>query len=128
MLLVVGRSRYAGDNAEDRAESVVHPINRIGHPTAAPSVPPFAFQNGIEQSARPRRGRHRVQGPGVGLFLQRAFPQKIPDIIFAGQSAVPLVAKLRFMFFFGGFHPPDGDIGAGDFVPPAIQAPRESVV
>src|SRR5205085_10665896 len=49
-------------------------------------------------------------------------------VVCAGQGTVSLVAKLRLVFFLGGFHSADGDIGAGNLVPPAIQAPRHSLL
>jgi hypothetical protein len=50
MLLVIGRPGDARDNAEDRAESIVHPVYRVRHPTATASVPALAFQDRVEES------------------------------------------------------------------------------
>ena len=50
MLLVVRRARHAGNNSEDGAESIVHAVDCVGHPTAAAAVPAFAFQNGVERA------------------------------------------------------------------------------
>ena len=52
MLLIIGRAGDAGDDAEDRAEAVVHAVNRVRHPAAAAAMPAFAFQNGVEQTFR----------------------------------------------------------------------------
>ena len=52
MLLVVGRAGDAGDDAEDRAEAVVHAVNCVRHPAAAAAVPAFAFQDRVEQTFR----------------------------------------------------------------------------
>ncbi len=52
MLLVIGRAGHAGNDAEDRAETVVHAVNRVRHPTAAASVPALAFQDLVEQTLR----------------------------------------------------------------------------
>ena len=57
----------------------------------------------------------------MGFLFDGALSQKITHILFAGERALALVAKLRFMFFFRGFHSPDGDIGAGHFVPTTIK-------
>ena len=55
------------------------------------------------------------------FLLDGALAQEIPHILFSGQGTVTLVAKLRFMPFFGRFHSANGDIGAGHPVPPAIE-------
>ena len=52
MLLVIGRPGDAGDDAEDRAESIVHPVDGVRHPAAAASVPAFAFQDRVEETLR----------------------------------------------------------------------------
>ena len=52
VLLVIGRAGHAGDDAEDCAQAVVHPVNCVRHPAAAAAMPAFAFQNRIEQALR----------------------------------------------------------------------------
>ncbi len=56
------------------------------------------------------------------LFFERALPQELLHILFSGQRTVGLLAKFRLMAFLGGLHATNGDICAGDFIPPAIQS------
>ena len=43
------------------------------------------------------------------------------------ERAIGLLAKFRLMAFLGSLHATNGDICAGDFIPPAIQSPPDSV-
>jgi hypothetical protein len=61
------------------------------------------------------------------LFFERALPQELLHILFSGQRAVGLLAEFRLMAFLGSLHAANGDICAGDFIPPAIQSPPDRV-
>src|ERR1700686_1388877 len=122
MLLIVRGTRDAGDDAKDGAESVVHTVNRVGHPTAAASVPAFAFQDGVENTARSRgRRSHRVQDARMRFFLEGGFAQKLLRVGIVGESAFALGAITRFMAVFRRFHPANGDVEPSHPVPPAIE-------
>ncbi len=112
MLLIVRRPGHAGHNSKNGAEPVVHAINRIRHPTAAAAVPAFAFKNRVEQGARTELRHHRLQSAGVRFFFERTLAQKIFHIVFVGQGSIALIAKFRFMFFFGCFHSANRNLGA----------------
>ncbi len=127
MFLNIGRASHARNDSEDRAQSIVCTVNRIGHPTPAAAVPALTFQDSIKRSPWPGRGSHRVKRARVRLFFERAFAQKISHIFFSSQRAVALIAEFRFMFFFGSFHAANRDIRSRDLVPPAIQTAPKSV-
>src|ERR1043166_910 len=122
MLLIVRGSGDAGNDPENSAQPVVHPINRICDPAASTTVPALPFQDGIEEAARSRRRRHGVQDAGMSLFLESRFPQKLPRVRIVGQGAFALGAVAGFVAILGRFHSADGYVEAGDPVPPAVEA------
>src|SRR6266566_716099 len=127
MLLVIRRPGYAGNDSENRAESIVCAVDRIGHPTASSPVPTFALKDFFQRGARTDGRRHRAQHPRMSFFFEGAMPQKFLYVLFASQCPLGLVVKLRFLPFFGRFHPTNGDVGSGNFVPPTIQSTRNRV-
>ena len=112
MLRVVRGPGHAGNNSEDRAEAIVHTVNRVRHPTAAASMPAFAFQNCVEGTLGALRLRHRIQGAGVRFFFERACPQKILHILLVGQGALALGTELPLVFLLRRFHAANRDVGA----------------
>ncbi len=90
-------------------------------------MPAFALEDFVQRSARSGRWRHGVQHPRVGFFLQRALSQEFLHILFAGQGALGLIMKLRFLPLFCRFHAANGDLGSGNIVPPAIEPARNRV-
>src|SRR6266446_400667 len=127
MLLIVGRSGDAGNNSKHGAESVVHAINCVRHPTATAPMPAFAFQNGVEHRARTELRHHRLERARVCFFFDRAFAEKIFHIMFAGENALSLIAKRSFMFFFGRFHSANRDLGPERTVQPSLSTPPERI-
>ena len=123
MLLVVRRARNAGNNSENCAEPIICAVNRVRHPTTAPAMPAFAFQNCVRAPIWVRR-RHRIQGAGMRFFFERARAQEFLHIGFTGERAITLFAKFRFVFFFGRLHAANGDVGARHAVPPTIEPAR----
>src|SRR5207249_5583275 len=63
MLLVIGCAGHARNNSKHRAKPVVCSVNRIGYPTAASPVPPFALQDFVQRSAWTCCWRHRTKRP-----------------------------------------------------------------
>ena len=123
MLLIVRRTRDAGDNSEYGAESIVHSINCVRHPTATAPMPAFAFQNGVEHRARAELRHHCLKRARVRFFFDRAFAQKILHVMFAGKNALTLIAKRGFVFFFRRLHPANCNLGPKRAIQPALQAP-----
>jgi hypothetical protein len=64
----------------------------------------------------------------MSFFLDCALPQKFLYIIFAGQGALGLIVKFRFLPFFRCFHPANGDFGSSDFIPPTAQPPCHCIL
>src|SRR4051794_17034405 len=112
MLLIVRSSGYPRNNSKDRAKPVVNAVNCIRYPAAAAAVPAFPFQDCVENILRVRRTSHYVQRAGMCLFLECAGSQEFLDVLFVSQGALTLGAEFPLVFFFGGFHSPNGDVGA----------------
>src|SRR4051812_24636486 len=123
MLLIIRRPRYARDDAEDGAQSVIHAVDRIGNPTAAAAMPAFAFEDRVEERARAGRssGRHRVEDASVRLLLERRFAKKLLRVRIACQRALALGAVTGLVPVFRRFHPANGDVEPGHAVPPAAE-------
>ena len=62
------------------------------------------------------------------FFFERAFPQKFLHIFFARESPLGLIVEFRFLPFFRRFHAANGNLGAGNLVPPTIQPARDRVL
>src|SRR5205809_3499357 len=120
MLLVIRRPGYAGNDSENRAESIVCAVYRVGNPTAAAPMPAFTFEDFVQCGARTDWWRHRAQRARMRFFLERTFPQKFLNILLASERALGLIVKFRFLLFFRGFHATNGNLWSGDLVPPAI--------
>src|SRR5262249_52087434 len=90
MLLIVRRAGDAGNDSEHRAESIVYAINRIRNPTAAATMPAFAFENCVERRARAELRGQIVQHPRVRFFLESTLAQEILHVGFAGKNVVAL--------------------------------------
>src|SRR5438874_10988294 len=123
MLLIVRRTRDAGDNSEYGAESILHAIKCVPHPTATAPMPAFAFQNGVEHRARAELRHHCLQRACVRSFFDRAFAKKIFYVVFASENPLALIAKRGFVFFFRRFHSADRDLSSKRAIQPALQAP-----
>src|SRR5437667_638218 len=121
MLLIVRRTGDAGDNSEYGAETIVHSINCVGHPTAAAPVPAFAFQNGVEHRPWSELRHHCLQRAGVRFFFDRGLPEKISYVMFTGKDALALVAKCGFVFFFRRLHSTNCNLGPERAIEPALQ-------
>jgi hypothetical protein len=52
---------------------------------------------------------------------------KAPIAVEMPADNAAVLAKFRLMAFLGSLHPANGDICAGDFIPPAIQSPPDRV-
>jgi len=122
MLLIVGCAGDAANNSKHHAKSVVHAVNRVCHPAATAPVPAFAFQNCVEHGARSELRHHALQRPRVRFLFQRAFPQKIFHVMFAGEGAIPLITELSLVLFFRGFHPSNCNLGPERTVQPAVES------
>ena len=58
----------------------------------------------VEDALRGHRRGHRVQGPRMRLFLERAGSQKILNVVLVSEGVFSLRAEFAFVLFFGGFH------------------------
>src|SRR5438128_12585550 len=123
MLLIVGGASDAGNNSEHSAESIVHAVDCVRHPTSTATVPAFALQNRVEYGARPQLWYHRLERAGVRSFFNRAFAQKIFHVVLIGQNPFALIAKRGFMFFFSVFHSTNRDLGPERAIQPTLQTP-----
>ena len=128
MLLIVRGAGDAGNNSKHRAESIVCAVDRIGHPTAAATMPAFALQDLVERGARANRRRHGAQALGHALFLQARSSAENPARLLLRPTRARLVAKFGFLLFFRRFHPANGDFGSRNFVPPAIESAADCVL
>ena len=113
-----GISGHARDDAEDRAEAVVHAVDRVADPAGAANVPAFAAQNGLERRSRRWQGAtgECPEHDGmVALFEHRFF----------GDAAIGRIAETRqqlVVFLLGGvlllLEPVEHDRGIGDPLKP----------
>src|SRR5438067_12354195 len=120
MLLIIRGAGDAGNNSKHCAKPIISAVNRVGHPTAAASVPTFTLEDLIQRSARVNGGRHRAEHPSMSFFFNRTFSQKLLNVLLARERTLGLIAKFCFLPFFCRFHTPNRDLCSGDFVPPAI--------
>ena len=90
-------------------------------------MPPFTLQDCIQDGAGTELRHHRLQRARMRFFFQRAFAQKIFNVMLVGQCPIALVAKFRLMFFLGRFHPANGNVGAQSAVQPSLKPAPECV-
>ena len=83
-------------------------------------MPAFAFENRIERCSRAELRGQCVQHSRVRFFFERALLQKIPDVSFARENIVALMAEFRFMSIFRRFHSADRNFRTGRAIEPAL--------
>src|SRR4029077_2573873 len=121
-------ARYARNNSKYRAQAIVRAVDRVGDPTATSPMPAFALQDFVQRGAWANWWRHGAKRSRVRLFLKCALPQKFLHVLFTGESTLRLFAKCGFLPFFRRFHPANGNLGPGNFVPPTAEPAPDRVV
>src|ERR1043166_9168740 len=91
-------------------------------------MPALALQNLVQRGARTDWRGHCTQCSRVRFFLESTGAQEFLHIFFTGESALRLIMEFGFLAFFSRFHAANRNIRARDFVPPAIEPPREVVL
>ena len=81
MLLIIGRSGHTGDDAEDRAESVVHAVNGVRHPAPAATMPALALQDRVEHTLHALLHGRFAQAAGFNLLAALCTPVVVVGLL-----------------------------------------------